>query len=260
MPTSVCVLGYGPVGEAVVKKIKSREGYNVNFRIHVIHVRDNKDEKYKDLITVIEDPKDNWLPVLADGTEYTPDRTPFVSHVEWLLDSIGHNVVVDCTSYNEESTKLIFDMIRKGNKFHYMFPDKDLVRNHWKELIQETKIHGGQITFNSIVAGDSSEWSDINLTQDNFHLYAENEDLYRFRNGGPEEVADIIVKDVFDFLEIELAHARRWEAMSEEEKEAMREHWKEQEAQRLKAAEEERLRREAEPCGLTDTFSWDKLD
>jgi hypothetical protein len=260
VPTSVCVLGYGPVAQAVVKRIKSKEGYNVDFRVHCVHVSDNKAEKYQSLTTVIEEPGNNWLTVLADGTENTKDRTPFGSDIEWLLDSIGHNVVVDCTSYNEDSTKLIFDLIKRGNNFYYMFPDKQLVRNHWKELIQNVKIYGGQISFNSIVAGDLSEWSELDLNQSNFHLYAENDDLYKFRNGGPEEVADVIVKDVFDFLEVELVRAREWEAMSDEEKEAAQKHWKEQEEERIKSAEAEKLRLSAEPCGLTDTFSWKDLD
>ena len=259
MPTSVCVLGYGPVARAVVKKIKATDGYNVNFRVHCVHVRDNKAEKYKDLTTVIEDTKDNWLTVLADGTENTPDRTPFGSDVDWLLNSFGHNVVIDCTSYNKESTKLVFDLIAKGNKFYYMFPNKELVKNHWKDLIRDIKIYGGQISFNSIVAGDKSEWSEINLNQDNFHLYAKNDELYKFRNGGSEETAEILVKDVFDFLEEELKREREWEAMSEEEKLAMQEHWKEQEKERLRKAEEERLRNSAEPCGLEDNFSWEDL-
>lgn len=259
MPTSVCVLGYGPVAQAVVKKIKDTDGYNVNFRVHCAHVRDNKAEKYKNLTTVIEDTKDNWLTVLADGTENTPNRTPLNDDVDWLLNSFGHNVVVDCTSYNEDSTKLVFDLIAKGNKFYYMFSNKELVKNYWKALIQDIKIYGGQISFNSIVAGNDSKWSEIDLTQDNFHLYAENEELYKFEEGSLEKTVEVIVKDVFKILEEELKKEQEWEAMSDEEKLAKQEYWKEQEKERLKKAEEEKLRKSAEPCGLQDNFSWEEL-
>ncbi len=231
MTTSICVLGYGSVARVLVKKLKSYDGYNNKFKVHCIHVRDADADKYRELTTIVQSEGHGDLRVLVDGTENTESMTPFSSDLEWLLDSQGHNIVVDCTSYNEDSVKLVFDLIKRGNKFHYMLPSKELVRNHWQELIELVKTNGGRISFNSIVAGDESEWSNIYMDQENFHLYAENPDLYSFRNGGPEEVSGAIYKDIMI-----------------------------QHAEELRRAREEELRLSCEPCGINDTFSWKDLD
>ncbi len=232
MTTSICVLGYGAVGQALVKKLKSYEGYNNKFRLHCIHVTNASADKYENLTTIVQHEVSGNLRVLADGTEGTESQTPFSNDLKWLLESQGHNIVVDCMSFNNQSTNLIFDLIKKKNSFHYMLACKDRVKNHWKELIELVKTNGGRISFNSIVAGDESEWSNIYLDQDNYHLYGDNPDLYLSRNSNPEKVVEVIYRDIMIQHAQELGQARK----------------------------EEELRGSGEPCGLNDTFSWKDLD
>jgi len=230
MATSICILGYGKLARSLVSKIKSYEDYNNEFKLHCIHVRDSNDPKYQDLITTIEYTKDNWLQVLADGTENTDRFTPFGGDLEWLLDSGGHNIVVDCMDYNEDSKNLIFDMIKKGNKFYYIIPDpvmRDLHKDYLQSLLT---IHGGQINF------DSSEVTGI------------------------PAVIDVIYDQVLERHSIEMKAAEEWAKLSEEEKKEKEAHWAAEEEKRIKAAKEEELRLSGEPCGLGDSFSWKDLD
>lgn len=147
MTTSVCVLGYGPVGQALVKKLKSYEEYGNKFRVHCIHVTDSAADKYSNLTTVIQYEDHGNLRVLADGTEDTERFTPFGSDLEWLLDSKGHNIVVDCMSYNDKAVKLIFNLVKKGNKFRYIIADKKLTEGHAGDLETLAMTEGGAFNF-----------------------------------------------------------------------------------------------------------------
>lgn len=147
MATSVCILGYGNLAQALVKKLKSFENYGNNFRVHCVQVQNSESEKYSNLSTVIKYSESNWLRVLLDGTENTENQTPLGNDTEWLLSSDGHNIVVDCMSYNEKSVKLIMNLVKKGKKFRYIISSKKLAEGHGGDLQMLAMAHGGVFNF-----------------------------------------------------------------------------------------------------------------
>ncbi len=147
MTTSICVLGYGTVGQALVKKLKNYEEYNNKFKVHCVHVTDANNDKYASVTTIIEDKNHGYLRVLADGTERTEKFTAFGSDLDWLLDSNGHNIVVDCMSYNDKAVKLIFSLVKKGNKFRYIIANKKLAEGHGGDLETLAMTEGGVFNF-----------------------------------------------------------------------------------------------------------------
>lgn len=231
MATSICVLGFGDLGQSLVKKLKSYENYGDNFRVHCIHVRDSKAKKYEALTTTIEYGNENWLQVLADGTETNEaTMTPIGNDLEWLLNSEGHNVVVNCMSRNDESVKLIFDLIAKGNKFYYIFLDSAYEEYYAKDIESLVKVYGGNINYKP------AEYLEI------------------------DEKVDATYRAILDIHDIEVQNALAWEQLSAEEKLEKEALWAAEEEKRLKAVEQEKLRLTGEPCGLEDRFSWSELD
>lgn len=147
MATSVCILGYGQLAQELVKKLKSFENYGNNFRVHCVHVRDAEAIKYSKLSTVIQYNEVNWLRVLLDGTEDTESRTPLGNDTDWLLNSDGHNIVVDCMSYNEESVKLLFAMVKKRKNFRYIISGLEIAEGHGGDLEIAAMTNGGVFNF-----------------------------------------------------------------------------------------------------------------
>jgi hypothetical protein len=130
MLMSILVLGYGPAAQEFVKGIKASKFYKTTdldvdkARIHVVQVEDNSDPKYSDLTTVHEMADGNVLRVIKDGTELTPNETPFGDDVYWLLESDGHDTVVEL---EEGDTKWLEELLpklaKRGYSIHLTNPD-----------------------------------------------------------------------------------------------------------------------------------------
>jgi len=257
MTTSIAFLGYNDVAKALISKIKNLDSYSKDIKVHCIHVRDSKAQKYLDISTVVEDRPGNFLQVLLDGTEYTDRFTPMGNDVEWLLDSNGHNLIIDCMSYNEDSKNLIFDLMKGDRHFYYFFLNKDLVKNHWKELLASAKKYGCRLSFSALLSGSPLRKEGVSLTQDNFEDYAENNVLYEQSEYSAEEIAEIIFQEILEERAVANERQAEWDALSDEEKLAKEKHGEEQEKARLAALEKEK---DCVPCGSVDTFSWADLD
>lgn len=187
MLVSLCILGFGAVGKEVYKQLKEVPGFNVDWRIHLFYVPDMSKypEAKKNSISQTK---------IYDETFETELETTIGDDMEWLLNSDGHDTIVDCTPYSDSSKDLILGLLNRGYWFHTC--SKGLVKNHWKELVELAETKSAKYYFNSIPSGDHSEYTEIDLTQENFSKYGDNQDLYIYRNGEAEATAAIIVRDI----------------------------------------------------------------
>jgi hypothetical protein len=192
MLISIALLGYGAVGKAVHRKLKDIPGYGVDFRIHVIQVTNVSKHK-------VDRTPENWL-VVADGTLGTAEQTTIGDDTEWLKGSEGHDTVIDCTSYSEESKELVLALLRRGYWLHTC--SKELVSAHWEELLDICQaVPGANICFNSIPASKTMEkFMDVDITDINFEDYKDL-DLYSYRGANADITAEYIVRDIL--LELE---------------------------------------------------------
>lgn len=210
---SIALLGFGKVGQQVYEKLKAVPGYAEEFRIHAIHVPDIS--KYPTAFTP------EMYHAVNDETFGTAKQVAIGSDEEWLVESEGHDTIVDCTPYTPESMALVLKLLAKGHSLHTC--SKGLVSAHWVELCDLIKKSGNtKIYFNSIPASkEPCKFDDIELTSDTFSEYADS-DLYSYRGAGPSETAEYIVKDIIKQIESRRESKRLWDAMSPEEQEKIR--------------------------------------
>jgi len=205
----IAVLGFGPVARAVVDKVKrfpeygAEENKDVYADIYVVHVRRNSFSYSPNLVIEVADDEDNSSRTYNDGLQGIRKYETTVAYdKEWLLEEIRTNqinVVVDCTSYNESSVELMREVMEASSEeTEIHVPSKELVVKHWEELIEKSKERGFSLKFNSIPSGDPNEYDEIDLNQDTFtdYLFKQDQTLFIYRNGGPQETADRIVKDL----------------------------------------------------------------
>jgi hypothetical protein len=204
---SIALLGFGHVGKEVYKRLREIPGYMEDFRIHVIQVPN------LDNYPVAND-KD-WYNWLDDDTFGTDKQVSIGDDVEWLVNSEGHDTIVDCMSYNENSKNLIFNL---ATKRHWILTcSKELVNKHARELISVAKENGSRISFNSIPASATPcEYDDIDLNQDTFLQHSDGP-LYVYRGAGPEITAEYLVKEIAVELKKRRNQKVVWDAMSPDE-------------------------------------------
>lgn len=205
----IAVLGFGPVARAVVDKVKrfpeygTKEDDSPYAEIYVVYVRRNSFTYSPDLVVEVADDENNASRTYNDGLQGIRKYETTVAYDrEWLIDQVRINqinVIVDCTSYNESSVQLmrdILDVANEGTEIH--LPSKELVAKHWEELIELAKNKKVSLKFNSIPSGDPNEYDEVDLNEETFleYLHQQDQTLFIYRNGGPQETADRIVKDI----------------------------------------------------------------
>jgi len=209
MLVSICLLGYGAVAKEVYSRLKSMPGYGTEWRLHTIYVP-NKD-KYPDVKQNSE-----WQWKIDDETFNTELETSIGDDLDWLLASDGHDTVVDCTPYTPESFSLISKLLAKGYWLHTC--SKGLVQFKWQELVEIARASKSKIYFNSIPSSDQpTEYDSIGLTHENWWQYADDPDMFIYRGGGPEETAEIIVKDIAKEIDRRREIKRIFDSLSPEE-------------------------------------------
>lgn len=188
MKVGICLLGYGNVGKEFYKQLTEDSRYGTDILIHTIQVTDPGKH---DVIRLPEDGR--WVLNNQHRTNITNDSA-------WLIESAGHNVVVDTASYNNESKPLILDLLSKG---HWLYTcSKELAWNDWELLVECAKNSGARIDFNSIPSSDTpTKYTDIDLNQSNWKDYVNDSDMFVFRGGGPKETAKAIVEQLYKELE-----------------------------------------------------------
>ena len=180
------MLGYGYVGKEVYKQLTEDPRYGTDIWVHSIQVTDTSKHDVK------ASSEGGWVLDNQYLTRVSDD-------VNWLLESSGHNVVVDASSYNEDSKDLIIKLLSMG---HWLYTcSKELAWSDWETLVKCANSSGSRIDFNSIPCSNTStEYSDIDLNQDNWKDYVNDSDMFAFRGGGPKETAKIIVSQLYKNL------------------------------------------------------------
>ena len=274
MMISLNVMGYGPMGQALVKKFKNLEYYKVDdfdrtkVRVHTVVIRDNNNPKYDNLKAVYERIPEGIFCCLGDGTETTSRETPLCDDIPWLEQTNGHDVIVDVMSYNEEAKNLVLQQIGRG--YWGIMCNKELVKNHWQELLEVAKtspMSNGDsettpLSFNALAVG-LEKYKNINLTEKNFAKYADDPELYEI-HASVDEVTDAIIEELDREYWIRLKKDENWRNRSEEEKlaQVQREH---EEHERLLATKPPVPPKESknsvtinDACGVNDTVDWEK--
>ena len=187
MRVGICLLGYGNVGKEVYRQLTEDPRYGTDIWIHTIQVTDPSNHNVK----VSEN--GGWVLDNQHLTNVSNDA-------EWLLESTGHNVVVDTASYNDDSKPLILDLLSRG---HWLYTcSKELAWNDWELLVECANNSGARIDFNSIPSSDTAtKYTDIDLNQSNWKDYVNDSDMFVFRGGGPKETAKAIVEQLYKELE-----------------------------------------------------------
>jgi predicted dinucleotide-utilizing enzyme len=184
MHVSIGLIGFGAVGKAfaeLTEQIVERD----NFRIHAILVRDIANKKFSDV--------------------------EITNQADWFVPSNGHNIIVDASSYNEETKGYILASLLDGKDL--ITCSKELVNKNWRELLDAAKVGGSKIYFNSIPSTDdiSCKFNEIDLTSDNFEQYADD-DLYIYRGGDAEITATFLYNDVVRLLQERIERHESWES------------------------------------------------
>lgn len=187
MRVGICLLGYGNVGKEVYRQLTEDPRYGTDIWIHTIQVTD---------------PSKHNVKVSENGGWVLDNQylTNVSNDTEWLLESTGHNVVVDTASYNDDSKPLILDLLSRG---HWLYTcSKELAWNDWELLVECANNSGARIDFNSIPSSDTAtKYTDIDLNQSNWKDYVNDSDMFVFRGGGPKETAKAIVEQLYKELE-----------------------------------------------------------
>jgi hypothetical protein len=193
MLLSIALLGFGDVGRQVYNKLKRDPGFGIDFRVHIVQVQDVA--KYNPVVINSE----GWMVVNDEDSSDPVKRVTIGDDLEWLIESDGHDTVVDCTSYSEQSKDLVMALLRRGYWLHTC--SKELVSKHWKELIDICKINQrASVSFNSIPASKTmKKFMDVDLTNYNFEEYKDL-DLYSYREADADVTAEYIVRDIFSEL------------------------------------------------------------
>lgn len=196
---SICVLGYGTLGQSLVKKVKSlptylsSDGLSGDIRVHTVHVSDNANSKYSDLREVYWKLPEGDFSCLKDGDERTPRETPFDSDTPWLVQSDGHSVVVETMSYNEEAKNLVIKLIKKG---HWVFiSNKALLKNDLDEILNAATSSGAKLSFNMVSAG-IPKYANIDLNEKTIKDYYQDSDLYVERKNQLEDIVSVAIDDL----------------------------------------------------------------
>lgn len=273
MMISLNVMGYGPMGQALVKKFKNLEYYKeddfdrTKVRVHTVVIRDNGDPKYDNLKAVYERVPEGVFCCLGDGTEATTRETPLCDDIPWLMQTNGHDVIVDMMSYNEEAKDLVLQQISRG--YWGIMCNKEMVKNHWQEILDAAKSAkkgtedngAARLSFNALAVG-LEKYKNIDLNGNNFAQYADDPELYEI-HASVDEVTDAIIAELDKEYWIRLKKDENWRNRSEEEKMAQvqREH-EEHERERLAAPpippKNTRNTPTLDACGVNDTVDWEK--
>ena len=230
---SICVLGYGTLGQYFVKQFKAlptylaRDGVSGQFKVHTVHVSDNSNEKYNNLRDVYWRLPEGSFSCLKDGDEKTPRETPFDSDTPWLVQSEGHSVVVEAMSYNEDAKKLVISLIKKG---HWVFiTNKTLLKNDLDELLNAATSSGARLSFNMISAG-IPKYENIDLNEKTIKDYCQDSNLYIDRKNRLEDMVRVGI----------------YELTGEQSK-------------KLNTINKKVYKDDASVCGTNDTVNWDSL-
>jgi homoserine dehydrogenase len=207
MEISICLLGFGKVGKAFYKQIKEVPGFGEDFRVHTVVITDL--EKHPE---VGFNDMEAWS--INDETFNTSKQTSIGDDIEWLLESDGHDVLVDTFSFSEESKDLTLKLLSKG---YWLYTcNTELAKNHWKDVLDVAEKSNAKVDFNAVACANPAQES---LTHENWHHFVEVADTFAKGPSDPEDVAASLLKHILTELETRRAYKAKWDSLSIEEQE-----------------------------------------
>jgi hypothetical protein len=86
----------------------------------------------------------NFANVLLDGTEKTNKENSIGSDIEWLMESDGHDMVVEATNNSEDYLETLLGLIAKG---YWVVVTSDIFKNEkWGILESASRASGGRLS------------------------------------------------------------------------------------------------------------------
>ena len=137
MITSVCVLGYS--AEAVdfvtefkkAKYYKKRDSDTEGVRVHVVYAEVDNLEKTK-LLHRYQMENGNFANVLKDGDQMTKREVTLSNDREWLIESDGHDTIVEMAENPDKYYLTLLDLIKDGYSIH--LTSKKFTKDYLKEI------------------------------------------------------------------------------------------------------------------------------
>ena len=190
MLTSVCVLGYGKEALEFVKEYKKvkyykkRDSDTEGVRVHVVYAAVNDLASTKMLVRY--DIGDNYANVINDGDQKTKREVTFSNDRDWLIESNGHDTIVDISDAPDKYYLTLLELIKPGYSIHLM--RKKFTENYLEEVISLAQSRNARVTLHdgidSILASLDAEYKEkLDLYRKN--LYQES--LKATPCGLPEE-------------------------------------------------------------------------
>jgi len=149
MITSLCVLGYGKeVKEFVqeykkVKYYKKRDSDTEGVRVHVVYAAVN-DLAATNMLVRYNLGDGNFANVIQDGDQKTKREVTFSNDREWLIDSDGHDTIVDISDTPDKYYLTLLDLITPGRSVHLI--RKKFTENYLEEITSLAKERNARVT------------------------------------------------------------------------------------------------------------------
>lgn len=149
MILSVCVLDYTPKSIDFINKFKSlkyykkRESDTEGVRIHTVYVHD-PDLLDRDFVFRYET-ENNFANVLNDGTQQTKKENSIGNDKTWLLESNGHDTIVEAVSDPESYLDTLLSLISKGYWTNITSPEYKTT--YKSEIEQAARLSGAIVQY-----------------------------------------------------------------------------------------------------------------
>ena len=156
MITSVCVLGYSE--EAInfisefkkVKYYKKRDSDTEGVRIHVLYAEVDDLSKTNLLHRYEMAGGENYANVLRDGDQETKKEVTFSNDREWLIESNGHDTIVEMAESPDEYYLTLLDLIKNGYSVH--LTSKKFTEDCLEEIISLAARSNSKVTVHDSVS------------------------------------------------------------------------------------------------------------
>lgn len=183
MITSICVLGYGK--EALefvqeykkVKYYKKRDSDTEGVRVHVVYAAVN-DLSSTNMLFRYNLGDDNYANVLRDGDQKTKREVTFSNDRDWLIESDGHDTIVDVSDAPDKYYLTLLDLIKPGRSIHLI--RKKFTEKYLEEITLLAKDRNARVTLHegidSVLATLDAEYKD-KLESHRKNLYKDSLDV-----------------------------------------------------------------------------------
>lgn len=167
MLVSACVLGYSDRAMAFVEEFKKAKYYKKRdsdtegVRVHVVYAEIDNLAKTK-LLHRYQLDNGNYANVLKDGDQETKREVTFSNDREWLIESDGHDTIVEAAENPDKYYLTLLDLIKNGYSIH--LTSKKFTEDYLEEITSWAKQNNARITVHedvkSVLASLDAEYKD----------------------------------------------------------------------------------------------------